>query len=58
MWKVFEPDTETNSNVLYYNKQYVKIGNMKWKDYRTGVVYSMDVNDGFCIITAWLETND
>lgn len=58
MWKVFEPDTETNSNVLYYNNQYVKIGNMKWKDYRTGVVYSMDVNDGLCIITAWLETND
>ena len=58
MWKVFEPDTETNYNVSYYNNQYVKIGSMKWKDYRTGVVYSIHVAEGLCVITAWLETND
>lgn len=58
MWKVFEPDTETNYNVAYYNGQYVKIGSMKWKDYRTGVVYSIHVAEGLCVITAWLETND
>lgn len=58
MWKVFEPDTETNYNVAYYNSRFVKIGNKKWKDYETDIVYLIEVKDGFCVITAWLETND
>lgn len=58
MWKIFEPASETNNNVAYYNSRFVKIGNKKWKDYETDIVYSLEVQDGVCVITAWLEIND
>jgi len=58
MWKIFEPASETNYNVAWYNKRYVKIGTTRWKDYATDIVYDIEVKDGICVITAWLESND
>ena len=58
LWRLIEPDTETNNNVIYLNSKYVKRKTMEWKDYRTGAVYSMKVEDGLCVISAWLETED
>ncbi|SDX33034.1 hypothetical protein SAMN05216556_1255 [Aequorivita viscosa] len=33
----------------------VEIEYMKWKNYETGVVYKLEVEDGVCIITAWYD---
>lgn len=54
-YKILEPSTETNPWVSYFKKNMVEIEYMKWKDYETGVVYKLEVEDGVCIITAWYD---
>ena len=55
MWKIIEPISEVNSNVKYYNLHMVKLDDLKWKDYQTGLVYSITLNDGLCITTCSIE---
>jgi hypothetical protein len=54
-WKILEPSSETNPNVAYFKKNLVEVDYMKWKDYESGVIYTIDVEDGLCIITAWYD---
>ncbi|KAF5040473.1 hypothetical protein DSECCO2_533100 [anaerobic digester metagenome] len=55
LWKIFLPDTETNANIIYYNNTFPVIGNTRWKDYTLGVIYDIEVKDGWCIISAWYD---
>lgn len=57
-WKILEPASETNPNVAYFKKRMVEVGKMKWKDYETNVLYTIEVAEGFCVITAWYDTDN
>jgi hypothetical protein len=54
-WKVLEPSSETNPIVAYFKKNMVEVDYMKWKDYESGVLYEIEVEDGICIINAWYD---
>lgn len=58
MWKIFEPITETNPNVIYLNKEMVKIEEMLWKDYVTDLYYKLEVENGLCIVTCYPDLNN
>ena len=55
-WKIMEPSSETNPWVSYLKNNMVEAGNMKWKDYETGILYRLDVKDTICILTAWYDS--
>ena len=56
-WMILEPSSEINSWVSYFNKELVKIEYMKWKDYETNILYTLDIEDGVCITTAKYDLN-
>jgi len=48
---IMEPSSETNAWVNFYNKKnYVKLKELKWKDYKTNLIYEIRVGDGLCYI--------
>lgn len=47
---IFEPFSEINNNIKIPDKQFVKIGELKWKDYVTNIVYSIEINEDLCVI--------
>lgn len=51
-WKIFEPSSETNSNVAQCKSKFVEIGDMRWKDYENSIIYDIYVEDETCIITS------
>ena len=53
--KIMEPIEEINAWVKYYNKEYVSLGNMRWKDYNSGVVYRIEKDDKIVIVTSFWE---
>ena len=54
-WRILEPKSETNPNVSYMKKNFVEVDYMKWKDYETGILYKIEVEEGLCITTAWYD---
>jgi hypothetical protein len=54
-WKILEPSSETNPWVYYFKKNMVEVDYMKWKDYESGVLYKLEVEDKICIVTAWYD---
>lgn len=54
-WRVLEPATQTNFNVKYYKANFVELETMKWKDYESNIIYTMEVKDGICVILASLD---
>src|SRR5690554_2380315 len=52
LWKILEPSSETNPWVSYFKKNMVEVDYLKWKDYETGVLYKLKVEEGLCVITA------
>jgi hypothetical protein len=57
-WKIIEPITETNPNVKYFNRELVRLKEMLWKDYETGLLYQLEVGDGLCIISCYYDFNN
>ena len=55
MWKIIEPSSEINTNVKFYNLHMVKKDNLTWKDYETGLIYSIVLKDGFCVTTCTID---
>jgi len=54
--KTIEPSSEINNFVKYYNSLgFVKINELKWKDYENNMVYELEVDDGYCILTAYMD---
>lgn len=49
-WILIEPSSETNAWVKYLNKEMVKIGYLKWKDYETNINYQLNVEDDYCLL--------
>jgi len=56
-WRIYEPSSETNTNIIFYNSQFVTIGNLRWKDYTTGLIYDISMRDGLCVTEVWLDNN-
>lgn len=54
-WKILEPATETNFNILSFNRNLVQTGEREWKDYGKGIVYKLEEKKGVCKITANFE---
>lgn len=48
---VIEPLSEINNNIKMLNNKFVKIGEMKWKDYATNYVYSIEIKEDLCVLT-------
>ncbi len=55
--KIIEPVEEVNAWVKSFNRQYVSIGNMKWKDYSTGNVYIITTDKGLVTVISFWEGN-
>ncbi|WP_218597752.1 hypothetical protein [Polaribacter sp. NJDZ03] len=54
--KVIEPSSEINSFVKYYNgKGYVKINELKWKNYENNIAYELEIDDGSCILSVYRD---
>lgn len=51
-WQILEPSSETKHNMLSFTRNLVQTGDMQWKDYAKGIVYSMELVNGVCAITA------
>ena len=54
-WKIIEPKTETNNNVMLFRNKLVEIDYMKWKDYSTNLISEISVEGSVCVITAWYD---
>lgn len=54
-WKIIEPSSETNPWVSTFKRDLVEIGYMKWKDYESNIIYTVKVDEGFCIVSAWFD---
>ncbi len=55
--KLMEPIEEINAWVKYFNKEYVSLGNMRWKDYNSGVVYRIEKDNQIVIVISFWEGN-
>ena len=54
--KIIEPTSEINAFVKYYNgKGYVKINELKWKNYENNMVYELEIDDGSCILSVYRD---
>lgn len=51
-YRILEPSSETNTNVALLKKSFVEIDYMKWKDYEKEIIYTIEVKEGVCILTA------
>lgn len=51
-WQILEPSSEAKQNMLSFTRNLVQIGDMQWKDYGKGIVYTMELVKGVCSITA------
>lgn len=56
--KVLEPVSEINAWIKSFNSDYVRIDKMKWKDYSTGVVFTVEAGEIIVIITSFYEGDD
>lgn len=54
-FKIVEPKSETNNNVMLFKNKLVEIDYMKWKDYSTNLIYEVSVEGSVCVITAWYD---
>lgn len=56
-WKTLEQFDRINEFVKFFNKEYVTISKMRWKDYKTNTVYEVSSSKDkvMVIITAYLE---
>lgn len=54
-WRIIEPSSEANSNIKYFNKELVKLSDLKWKDYETNLIYTIVVEDGLCVVTCFAD---
>ena len=57
-WQIFEPASETNPNMDYFNKNMTVVDFLKWKDDESGILYQIHVEDEICIITSWYDFED
>lgn len=55
MWKLIEPSSETNSMVSYLKKNFVEVDYLTWKDYETELLYEIEVDKKFCVLTVWYD---
>jgi len=57
---IFEPATEINAWVVYFNNRYVKTGDLTWKDYNNDVVLTAEISesDGYrrVVVTSQYDT--
>lgn len=57
-WVIIEPASEANPTVNYLNKHMVRVKDMLWKDYETNLLYSLEVRDGICLTTCYVDLNN
>ena len=56
-WCLFLPRQEVNSSVKLFNKQFVKVGEMEWKDYTSQTIYTIEVAEDLCIVRCIFDFN-
>jgi len=54
--KIIEPFTELNAFVENFNnKAYVKISELKWKNYENNLIYNLEVDDVYCTLRVYID---
>ncbi|GCD78683.1 hypothetical protein JCM31826_21650 [Thermaurantimonas aggregans] len=48
---ILEPLSEINNNIKMLDSKFVKIGELKWKDYATNIVYRIEIKEDLCVLS-------
>lgn len=55
MVMLLEPLSEINNNIKMLDSKYVKIGELKWKDYANDVIYRIEIKEDFCVTIGMID---
>jgi hypothetical protein len=52
-----EPPVELSAWIKQFDRKYVKISEVKWKDYTTSTIFLAGINDGLCVVSMFFDSN-